>query len=45
MYRIADKYKSHFIKYTSTKLDINGIYPKDVWNMAGFMDKVLVRVR
>lgn len=44
MYKIADKWKKHIFKYASTKLDLNGIYSKEIWNKNGFQDKVLEKI-
>jgi hypothetical protein len=44
MYKLKEKYKIHMFKYAWTKLDLNGVYSKEVWNEHGFVTKVLEEV-
>ena len=44
MYKIKAKYIAFMFKYAHTTLDINGVYSKETWNKAGFLDRVLEEV-
>jgi hypothetical protein len=45
MFKIKEKYKTLVAKYAFTKLDINSVYIKEIWNKAGFKDSILEEVK
>ena len=44
MYRIKSKYLDMVKRRARTKLDVEGVYPLNVWRYDGFSERILERV-
>ncbi len=44
LFKIKSKYLSYMLRYSHTKLDLNGMYDKETWNKNGFKDQILEEV-